>query len=418
MAEYINTIIIGGGQSGLSISYFLKQFGMDHIILEKADQPASAWRHRWDSFTLVTPNWMIQLPGSEYRGDDPDGFFSREETVAYFDSYVSRYQLPVHCGVKVLSVERSDAGYRVQTQHRAYEAENVVIAVGFYQHPKFPPFCKKCSAEIFQIHSAQYQNPQTLPDGAVLVVGSAQSGSQMAEELNEHGYKVYLSVSETGRFPRRYRGVDAALWMEKMGYFNRTVDQLPSSHARFAASAHGTGKNGGHTINMHQFARDGITLLGRIQDVQHNLVLIEPGLHDSLRKADQFELEFVREVDQYIEETGLKVPEETLPHLEDGFQLEEIRQLDLHQAGIRTILWATGYGYDFSWVKLPVLDADGLPQHERGVTRFPGLYFIGMPFLHSGKSGLLYGAAEDAAYIANAIEKENVKLFKHAVSNG
>ena len=403
MAEFINTIIVGGGQSGLSISYYLKQTGVDHIILEKADRPASAWCQRWDSFTLVTPNWMTQLPGGEYQGDDPDGFMAREEIVAYFDSYVHRHQLPVISGVEVLSVDPSNVGYRVRTDQKEYEAANVVVAVGFYQHPKNPPFSVNCPPDIFQIHSSQYQNPQALPDGAVLVVGSAQSGSQMAEELNENGHQVYLSVSETGRFPRRYRGVDATEWMEKMGYFNRTVDKLTSSHARFAASAHGTGKNGGHTINMHQFARDGITLLGRIQDVQHNHLLIEPGLHECLRKADQFELGFVGEIDQYIEESGLDVPEETLPHLEDGFQLEEINELDLHEAGIRTIIWATGYGYDFSWVKIPVFDSDGLPEHERGVTRYPGLYFIGMPFLYSGKSGLLYGAAEDAGHIAEAI---------------
>ena len=403
MAEFINTIIVGGGQSGLSISYYLKQTGVDHIILEKAERPASAWCQRWDSFTLVTPNWMTQLPGGEYQGDDPDGFMAREEIVAYFDSYVHRHQLPVISGVEVLSVDPSNVGYRVRTDKNEYEAANVVVAVGFYQHPKNPPFSVNCPPDIFQIHSSQYQNPQALPDGAVLVVGSAQSGSQMAEELNENGHQVYLSVSETGRFPRRYRGVDATEWMEKMGYFNRTVDKLTSSHARFAASAHGTGKNGGHTINMHQFARDGITLLGRIQDVQHNHLLIEPGLHECLRKADQFELGFVEEIDQYIEDSGLDVAEETLPHLEDGFQLEEINKLDLHEAGIRTIIWATGYGYDFSWVKIPVFDSDGLPEHERGVTRYPGLYFIGMPFLYSGKSGLLYGAAEDAGHIAEAI---------------
>lgn len=413
MVDHLDTIIIGGGQSGLSISYYLQQSGVEHLILEKAATAAPAWRQRWDSFTLVTPNWMIQLPGAEYQGDDPDGFMSREEIAAYFDAYVSRYQLPVKYGVEVLTVEPVQSSYRIETHQQAYQAANVVIAVGFYQHPRFPSFQKNCARHIHQIHSSQYKNPQALPDGPVLVVGSAQSGSQIAEELNESGRKVYLSVSETGRFPRRYRGVDAAVWMEKMGYFNRTVDQLPSSQARFAASAHGTGKNGGHTINMHQFAKDGIVLLGRLGDIQQDRVYIEPGLHDSLRKADQFELEFIREVDQYIEENGLDVSEETLPHLEDGFLLEEVTELDMQSAGIRNIIWATGYSCDFSWVKCPVCDADGLPVHERGVTWYPGLYFIGMPFLHSGKSGLLYGAAEDAAYIANAIVKKQKILNRN-----
>jgi putative flavoprotein involved in K+ transport len=240
-----------------------------------------------------------------------------------------------------------------------------------------------------------------LPEGPALVVGSAQSGSQIAEELNENGRVVYLSVSTTGRFPRRYRGVDAAVWMEKMGYFERTVDQLPSTQARFAASAHGTGKNGGHTINLHQFARDGIRLLGRLQNIEGDHARLAPDLHENLAKADQFELEFVQEIDQYIQDNHLNVPEETLPNLTDGFAQEQILDLDLKAAGIRNIVWATGYTCDFSWVKLPMFDRDGLPKHERGVTPITGLYFIGMPFLHSGKSGLLYGAAEDAAFIAD-----------------
>ena len=409
MVEHIDTIIIGGGQSGLSVSYFLKSDGRDHVIFEKADRAASAWQNRWDSFTLVTPNWMLQLPGAEYRGNNPDGFMDREEVITYFDSYLHRYQLPVHCGIEVFSVEPAQIGFKVKTNQKSYHADNVVIAVGFYQQPKTPAFSKHCAPEIYQIHSHQYKNPELLPEGAVLVVGSAQSGSQIAEELNDHGHQVYLSVSETGRFPRRYRGLDASMWMEKMGYFERTVDQLPSGQARFAASAHGTGKNGGHTINMHQFAKDGIILIGRIADIAQGQVNIEPGLHDSLRKADQFELEFVREIDEYIDEHRLAAPEETLPHLEDGFQLEEIRQIDLHAAGIRTIIWATGYSCDFSWVRCPVLGADRLPVHERGVTPCSGLYFVGMPFLYSGKSGLIYGAAEDAEHIAAAIREREVE---------
>jgi putative flavoprotein involved in K+ transport len=410
MLKVIDTIIIGGGQSGLSTSYYLQEQQVEHIILEKAAFPASAWRQRWDSFTLVTPNWMIDLPGGKYQGDDPNGFMSRDELVAYFEEYVNRYQLPVECGVTVHSVEPAQSGFLVNTSQGQYQAANVVVAVGFYQQPKVPPFSANCPGEICQIHSADYRNPQSLPEGGVLVIGSAQSGSQLAEELLESGRDVYLSVSETGRFPRRYRGVDAAVWMEKMGYFKRTVDQLPSNQARFAASAHGTGKNGGHTINMHQFARDGIRLLGRIASIRDHQVLVEPGLHDSLRQADQFELEFVQEIDAFIKKTGIDAPEEALPHLEDGFQQDEIRHLDLKTAEIRNIIWATGYSCDFSWVQFPVFDTDGLPIHERGVTQIPGLFFNGMPFLHSGKSGLLYGCAEDAAYIANRIAEVELKV--------
>lgn len=412
MVEHINTIIIGAGQSGLSVSYCLKQYGREHVIFDQADHPASAWGNRWDSFTLVTPNWMTHLPGAPYQGDDPDGFMDREEISAHIQAYSRQFELPIQFRTKVISVKPTDAGYWVKTDRGEYQAENVVIAVGFYQQPKTPAFSHRCAPGIHQIHSSQYKNPSMLPDGAVLVVGSAQSGSQIAEELNENGRKVYLSVSTTGRFPRRYRGKDAAVWMKRLGYFNRTVDQLPSSHARFAASAHGTGKNGGHTINMHQFAQDGIVLLGRVQAIEGNRTYLASDLKENLAKADQFEREFVDEIDHYIKENKIDCPQETLPHLEDGFKAEEIDELELDSKGIRNIIWATGYRSDFSWVSYPIIDKDGLPVHHRGVTQSPGLYVIGLPFLYSGKSGLLYGAAEDAAYIASAIvTKEKVPQF-------
>ncbi|MBW6466866.1 MAG: NAD(P)-binding domain-containing protein [Brevefilum sp.] len=412
MEQYIETIIVGGGQHGLSTSYCLNNHGREHVVLEKAPWAADAWRNRWDSFTLVTPNWMIRLPGAEYNGDQPDTFMDREQVVAYFEAYIERYNLPLRFGVEVFSVEPDHNGFLVKTSQGDFRSDNVVVAVGFYQQPRFPSFSKNCDPHIHQIHSDHYRNSGLLPTGPVLVVGSAQSGSQIAEELNESGRVVYLSVSTTGRFPRRYRGVDAAVWMQKMGYFERTVDQLPSTQARFAASAHGTGKNGGHTINLHQFARDGINLLGRLQNIEDNRAHLAPDLHENLAKADQFELEFVQEIDQYIQQNGLDVPEEFLPDLKDGFAQEQILDLDLKAAGIRNIVWATGYACDFSWVKLPVFDSDGLPVHQRGVTPVAGLYFIGMPFLHSGKSGLLYGAAEDATFIADRIATNNNDVGK------
>lgn len=403
MIEHIETIIIGGGQAGLATSFCLKQRGHEHVVFERAPWAADSWRNRWDSFTLVTPNWMTDLPGAPYQGADPNGFMDRDEIIAYMEAYSHRFKLPIRYGTWVTRVESADAGFLVRTDQGEFTAKNIIIAVGFYQQQKTPDFSINCPARINQIHSSEYKNPGILPEGPVLVVGSAQSGSQIAEELNENGRKVYLSVSTTGRFPRRYRGLDAAVWMERMGYFNRTVDQLPSSQARFAASAHGTGKDGGHTINLHQFVRDGIVLLGRVQQIENNFAYLAPDLKQNLAKADQFEYEFVQEIDHYIQKNGLDYPQETLPNLDDGFKQEEMLDFDLQSADIRTIIWATGYKFDFSWVKLPVFDNIGLPVHKRGATEWPGLYFIGMPFLHSGKSGLLYGAAEDAAYIASAI---------------
>jgi len=409
MTEYIDTIIIGGGQGGLSISYYLSMVGREHIIFEKAHQAAQVWRNRWDSFTLITPNWMVRLPGAHYQGDNPDGFMTKDEIVTYFTSYIQHFKLPINYGTTVISVERINNGYRVVTNKGNYAAKNVVIAVGLHQHPKIPPFHKKMSAEIQQIHSSEYRNPERLPPGGVLVVGSAQSGSQIAEELYQNGRKVYLSVSTAGRVPRRYRGLDSARWMEKMGYYRRTVDELSSPKDKFAASAHGTGKNGGHTINLHQFVKDGVILMGHVKDVDRKTLFLEKDLKENLAKADQFEAKFIREIDDYINENKLENPPESLPILQDGYEAEEITKLNLEQAGIRSVIWATGYQFDFRWIKLAAFDEDGYPIQERGVSQFAGLYFIGLPFLHTGISGVIAGVGDDAAHIASVIEKNGVR---------
>jgi putative flavoprotein involved in K+ transport len=403
MTEHIDTIIVGGGQGGLSTSYHLTQQGREHVILEQAGQVAEVWRNRWNSFTLITPNWMIRLPGAEYQGEDPDGFTARDEVVAYFEEYTERFDLPIRYGIRVTSVEPIEAGYRVSTDEAEFEAANVVIATGMYQQPKIPPFSTNLPSEIRQLHSSEYRNPETLPDGAVLVVGSAQSGCQIAEELYQSGRKVYLSVGSAARVPRRYRGKDVTRWFDELGFYDRTVDQLPSPKAKFAGSVHGTGKDGGHTINLHQFARDGVVLIGHIQDVQEDRIELAPDLTENLAKADKFEADLVKQVDEYVEKIGLDMPIETLPELRDGYEAEVILELDLKSVGITSVIWATGYKFDFSMVKLSVFDEDGYPVQKRGVTEYPGLYFVGLPFLHTGKSGLLSGVGDDAAHVVSAI---------------
>lgn len=414
MAEHIETIIVGGGQGGLSISYCLKQQGREHIILDKAYQSAQAWRDRWDSFTLVTPNWMVRLPGAPYQGDQPDGFMTREEIVSFFDSYIEHFDLPIRYGVRVRSVEPSGNCFLVKTDQGDFESENVVIAVGLFQQPKFPTLYKDISAQITQIHSSQYRDPSQLPPGAVLVVGSAQSGSQIAEELHLGGRKVYLAVSTAGRIPRRYRGVDSYKWMDEMGYFRRTVDELKSPKDKFAPSAHATGKNGGYTLNLHQFAKDGMQLLGHVAHAENEVLIFAPDLKENLAKADQFESDFVKEVDRFIEDHHLDVPTETLPRLTDGFDIDEILELDLNRSGISSIIWATGYKFDFSWVRSPAFDQDGFPEQYCGITKTRGLYFIGLPFLHTGISGVIAGVGDDAEYIASDICEKKMKtnLFK------
>ena len=399
--ENVETVIVGGGQAGLVVSYHLTQLGLAHTILEQASQPAEAWRNqRWDSFTLVTPNWMTRMPGAEYQGNDPDGFLPRDEIVTYFEKYIERFRLPIQYGVRVTSVEPNGAGYVVHNGEATLEAANVVMATGLFQQPRIPPFGANLPEEIRQLHSGEYRNPAALPPGAVLVVGSAQSGSQIAEELYQSGRKVYLCVSSAGRGPRRYRGKDIVWWLSKMGFFERTVDQLPAPQAKFAASVQASGKDGGHTINLHRFARDGVVLLGHMQAAHGSKIALVPDLKDNLAKMDKDEVELIRQVDGYIERSGLDAPPETLPELRDGYQAEVITELDLQSAGITSVIWATGYKFDFSLVKLPVFDSDGYPIQSRGITGYPGFYFVGLPWLQAVKSGLLLGVGDNAAAVA------------------
>jgi putative flavoprotein involved in K+ transport len=410
MNTYIETVIIGGGQAGLAVSYYLSQQGRPHVVLEQAAQAGNAWRnHRWDSFTLNTPNWQSALPGAEIPGAGPDGFLSREEVVAYFENYVERFHLPVRYGVRVESVvpKVCGRGYVVETSVGSFDTRNVVIATGLYQMPKPPAVNADFPLHIKQIHSDEYRNPQALPDGAVLVVGSGQSGAQIAEELYQSGRKIYFSVSRAGRVPRRYRGKDANWWHDKMGDYEKTVDQLPSPQAKFASKPQISGKDGGHTLNLHQFARDGVMLLGRVQGVSDGNVLLAQDLRENLARADKFEADFVQHVDEFITKNGIDAPEEKLPALCDGYDVEQVTEVNLADANITSVIWATGYSFDFSMVRLPVFDDDGYPVQKRGITDYPGLYFVGLPWLHNAKSGLLFGLSQDAAYIVAAIKQES-----------
>jgi putative flavoprotein involved in K+ transport len=397
----IDTVIVGGGQAGLALSYYLKQEEREHVVLERAPAFANAWRNqRWDSFTLVTPNFQVRMPGAEYTGDDPSGFMSRDDVVKYFDDYVEKFALPVRCRVEVTSVEKSPQGYFVRTSVGKYEAANVVIATGLYQSPKVPSFSAAIPRNILQIHSMDYRNPSSLPGGTVLVVGTGQSGAQIAEELYQSGRRVYLSIGSAGRVPRRYRGRDINDWFTHIGMFDTKVGELKSPRAKFAPHPQISGKNGGESLNLHQFARDGVVLLGHVRGVQGGQLIIAPDLKEMLAKVDQLELDSLNMINSYIARMGLEVATEVVPQLRDGYEQEEIETLDLKSAGIKTVIWATGYDFDFSLVKLPVTDGDGYPLQKRGVTEYDGLYFLGMPWLHTRKSGILFGVGDDAAYLA------------------
>lgn len=408
MKERIETIVIGGGQAGLAVSYFLTQERREHVVLDQAAQPAEAWRnHRWDSFTLNTPNWQSRLEeGGDTTTRDPNGFMTRAEIVAYLESYAECHRLPVRYGVQVRTVkEDGDGGYVVETgAGTRMRAKNVVVATGLYQRPRIPQVPGALSGDVLQLHSDGYRNPRALPEGAVLVVGSAQSGAQIAEELYESGRKVYLSVSRSGRVPRRYRGQDMNWWSDLLGVYERTADQLPSPQARFAGKPHISGTKGGHTLNLHQFALDGVTLVGRVAGADGFRVRFGRDLHENLAKADQFETQITGQVDEYIWRNRLRVRAEVLPRLTAGFEQREIEALDLKEAGVNTVLWATGYSFDFaSMVRMPIFDDYGFPVQRRGVTESPGLYFVGLPWLTNAKSGLLYGVSADAEYVVERI---------------
>jgi len=406
MTKHVETVIIGGGQAGLATAYHLSQLGRECVVLEQAAQPANAWRaDRWDSFTLLTPNWGFRLPAAEYDGPEPDGFMPRAEIIARLEAYTAHFRLPVQYGTRVTAVDPqpSGHGYRLTTEDGVWKGDNVVVATGLYQQPRIPALSQELSPRLSQLAAGQYRNPDALPPGAVLVVGSGQSGCQIAEELYQSGRRVFLSVGRAGRAPRRYRGRDTFYWLEKIGFFQRPVDQLDSPQRKFEANPQVSGAGGGHTINLHQFARDGVVLLGRLQAADENVLRLAPDLHDNLARTDEFEVDLTRRIDQYITRTGVDAPPEDLPRLRDGYLAEPVGEVDCRAEGIATVIWATGYRFDFSLVHLPVTDSDGFPITRRGVTDFPGLYFVGLPWLHTQGSGLLYGVGQDAAHVAESI---------------
>jgi putative flavoprotein involved in K+ transport len=406
MTTQIETIIIGGGQAGLATSYHLSRQRREHIVLEKADQPGNAWaRDRWDSFCLNTPNWAFRLPGAEYDDGAPDAFMERTEIIARFKDYVQEFELPIRYGVTATAVEQNGAagGYLVRAEDGDWEANNVVIATGIFQLPKRPSGTAGISPRITQLAASEYRNPDALPPGAVLVVGSAQSGCQIAEELYKSGRHVYLCTSSAGRAPRRYRGKDIFEWLDRGGFFNRPVESLPSPQAKYMALPHVTGNDGGHNLNLNQFSLDGVTLLGHWQSGDETTLHFAPDMYENLAKADAIEAQMLKGIDTFIDHAGLDAPEEEVPHLRNAYDDEIITAAGILESGITSIIWATGFGFDFSLVKLPVLAADGYPVQHKGITNYPGLYFAGLPWLEGIRSGLLVGVGEQTADVAQAI---------------
>jgi len=401
--EKIDTVIIGAGHAGLTMSYFLSQRGLEHVVLERGRVGERWISERWDSFHFQFPNWTIELPGYKYQTDDPDGFVPGREIVRFIQEYADFIKAPVRRGVDVNALENSSNSmpYLLRTNAGAIEASNVVIATGQREKPVIPPFSSDVRNGIRQLHSSGYRNAGELPPGAVLVVGSGASGFQIAEDLHQNARQVYLSVGRHRPLPRRYRGRDYAWWGFEMGLYERRRAESP------AISQPGpllTGVNGGYDADLRQLASKGIVLLGRLKAVKGAKLALAPDLEDNLAKGDEWLANLKKSVDDYVAKNKLDSLTDSSPRLE-GTASAPILELDLKSAGITSIIWATGFANGYDWLKLPLLDERREPGHERGVTKFPGIYFIGLRWLYKQKSGFLSfgGAAEDAAYLAEQI---------------
>jgi putative flavoprotein involved in K+ transport len=406
--EQVDVIIVGGGQAGLALSYYLTEQGREHLILEQG-RLVESWRSkRWDSLRLIAPNWTLRLPGFAYQGDDPDGFMSKDEVVGFLEAYGRSFAAPVREGVRVTAVERAPTGssFLVRTEEETYAAVQVVMATGALQRPSVPPCAVDLPPGIMQLVPYSYRNPQQLAPGAVLVVGSGESGCQIAEELRRAGRSVYLSVGRSWWAPRRYRGRDLSAWYRALGLFDQTVDDLPPGARTGRLNPQLTGSDGGRDLSVHTLAAEGVVLLGRLRGIRDGKLVLAPDLAENLAWGDEQAFAYLRAIDDHIREQGLDAPEEGPPG--DLRPVEELVRgapevLDLADTGIGTVIWATGYRPDLGWVRLPILDADGWPRQRRGVTEIAGLYILGLDWLHSAKSGLFPGIGEDAAYLAAQI---------------
>ena len=403
--QHVEVLIIGGGQAGLSLSYLLKQQGLSHLILEK-NRLGHAWRsERWDSFCLVTPNWQCTLPGFPYQGDDPDGFMVKDQIVDYIDAYIAAFGPPALEGVAVTGVRRDAAGgWLVETGAGLYHAAQVVIAVGGYHTPIVPADAARLPAGVLQLHSSDYLNPGQLPPGEVLVVGTGQSGCQIAEDLHLAGRRVHLCVGDAPRVARRYRGQDVVKWLDDMAYYDLPVDQHPlGAGVRDKTNHYVTGRDGGRDIDLRKFALEGMQLYGRYLSLDDSVARFGDDLARNLDGADAVYRKINASIDQHIAAHGIDAPVEApyAPLWQPG--QDAPATLDMDSGAVSAVVWCIGFRTDFSWVDAPIFDQRGYPGHDRGVTAEPGLYFLGLPWQYTWGSGRFSGIARDAAHLLEHI---------------
>lgn len=395
-AKKVNVAIIGAGQAGLSTSYYLSQAGVDHVVLE-AGRVAETWRsRRWDSFCLVTPNWSVRLPGGEYAGPDPDGFMGRDELVAHFQRWAERIKAPVLESCAVRTLEVADDGFVLNTPDGAIRARTVVIASGGYQRPHMPANSSQLSAEIDQLLGEEYSCPDALEPGGVLIVGSGQTGCQLAEELHQSGRKVILACGRCPWAPRRWGGRDMVWWTVESGWWNRTAS---TPQARLIGNVLNTGHDGGHDLNFRTLHESGVELVGHFVGAENGTVQMADDLDQTVAASDELAGMFKKRIDAYCETAGI-ANEWVMP---PPLKIPARTSVDLAAEGITTVIWTTGFRPDYGWVHAPVFDEMGFPSQVDGRTSVPGLYFMGVHFQRKAQSAVLYGVGEDAQLVAEHI---------------
>jgi putative flavoprotein involved in K+ transport len=401
MTAYTPVAIVGGGQAGLSVSYFLKQQGIEHTVFEK-HTAMHVWRQaRWDNFCLVTPNWQCQLPGHSYRGAEPTGFMRKNELLQYLDEFRQLVAAPLLEGVTVQRATRqNEGGFHLQTSAGEFACGQLVVASGGYHTPIIPRMAERLPASIRQLHSEQYRNADELPPGAVLVVGSGQSGAQIAEDLHLAGRKVHLAIGDAPRCARFYRGKDVVEWLAQMNYYEMPVTRHPLREGvRDNTNHYVTGRDGGRDIDLRRFALEGMELFGPLTGFADGRLQFKPDLRAKLDQADRIYNGINQSIDQFIAKSGLDAPPPSV-YQSVWSPPAERDALELQGSGIGSIIWCIGFEPDFRWLDAPVFNGRGQPCHERGVTAVPGLYFVGLPWLHTWGSGRFSGVARDAQYLA------------------
>ncbi|MDI3275153.1 NAD(P)/FAD-dependent oxidoreductase [Pseudomonas sp. AL03] len=408
-----DTLIVGAGQAGVAMSEHLSKLGVPHLVLER-NRIAERWRTgRWDSLVANGPAWHDRFPGLEFDDLSPDGFAPKERVADYFEAYAKKFNAPVRTGVDVLKVERNVGrpGFTIETSEGVIEASRVVAATGPFQQPVIPPIAPK-DQPFLQIHSAEYRNPAQLPEGGVLVVGAGSSGVQIADELQRAGKKVYLSVGAHDRPPRAYRNRDFCWWLGVLGEWDQAAMKPGREHVTIAVS----GAHGGRTVDFRGLSHRGMTLVGLTQSFNGAVATFQSNLADNLARGDENYLALLNAADAYIERNGLDLPEE--PEARHTFADPEcvtnpILELDLTKAGVTTIIWATGFATDYSWLKVAAFDDNGTPQHQRGVSSEPGVYFLGLPWQSRRGSSFIWGVWHDAKYVADHIAIQRSYLDYH-----